>query len=141
MALPPSFGLIHSEFNAFLFALIGEEPNGNELSVVSTLTRLNIDPWREAELLAGLRQDEAVQALTTTIAGFPGGTWQPTDARKIAARLVALLPRPRVVQRAGGSARGTQLGAARRPLRLPQLSWMTWTALAALALLIWSFLL
>ena len=54
MANPASVANLGSEFDAFLFAPIGEEKNGMLLSVVSALARLNIDPWQEAANLATL---------------------------------------------------------------------------------------
>jgi hypothetical protein len=93
MALPQSFALLDSEFGAFLYAPIGEERNGMPLSVVSALTRLDIDPWQEAVRLAGLRQEEAVSALAQTIDRLPDIRRELLDARGIALRLVSLLPR------------------------------------------------
>lgn len=93
MALPQSFALLDSEFGAFLYAPIGEERNGMPLSVVSALTRLDIDPWQEAVRLAGLRQEEAVSALAQTIDRLPDIKRELWDARGIALRLVSLLPR------------------------------------------------
>jgi hypothetical protein len=86
LALPPAFNLLHCEFSEFLYAPIGEEPNGIRLSVISALTRLGIDPWEEAARLAGLREDAAVQTLTVTIAGFPGGCWTQSDALRSESR-------------------------------------------------------
>jgi hypothetical protein len=92
MTLPQSFALLDSEFGAFLYAPIGEERNGMPLSVVSALTRLEIDPWQEAVRLAGLRKEEAVSALAQTIDRLPELKRELWDARGIAQRLVALLP-------------------------------------------------
>lgn len=133
MGLPPAFSLLHSEFNEFLFAAIGEEQNGVSLSVVSALTRLGIDPWREAARLSSLRQEEAVNALAPVIARFPGGRWELSDARGIAARLVALLPQARFTP---GAATG--VGRGKRNPRT--FGWMTGIALALLALVAWRFL-
>ena len=36
------------EFQAFLYAPIGEEENGTTLSVLSALARLGLDPWKQA---------------------------------------------------------------------------------------------
>ena len=131
MALPPAFNLLHSEFNEFLYAPIGEEPNGVALSVISALTRMEIDPWQEAARLAGLRKDVAVQTLAVTIADFPGGWWTQSDARGIAARLIALLP--------GAGLAATETDARRNMRQLLPLGWPA-VALGLLALLIWSLL-
>ncbi|MDE2167757.1 MAG: hypothetical protein KGJ66_15635 [Alphaproteobacteria bacterium] len=91
MALRPQFSLIHSEFNDFLFAPVGEEEHG-PLTVLSALTRLGVDPWREAARLSGLPRAAAAQALAATMAGLPTGDWKAADLSAIAARLVARLP-------------------------------------------------
>ena len=48
MTLRPEYSLGHSEYNAFLFAAVGEEKVGLPLTVLTALTRLGFDPWREA---------------------------------------------------------------------------------------------
>ena len=52
MPLRTHFSLIHSEFNEFLFASIGDDENDMPLSVLSALIRLDIDPWEEAKRLS-----------------------------------------------------------------------------------------
>jgi len=83
------FGL-GREFDDFLFAPIGEEPNGMLLSVVSALARSKVDPWQEAAQLAHLPAKTATQRLTALIAALPGARF---DAGVTAARLITLLPR------------------------------------------------
>jgi hypothetical protein len=82
-----------SEFNAFLFAPVGDEKNGMMLTVLSALARLDLDPWREASELARMPRATANQRLTSLIAGLPDApsTWSQPGA--IADRLIALLPR------------------------------------------------
>ncbi len=93
MALGPRYSLIHSEFNEFLFATVGEEKNGMRLSVLSALTRLGLDPWGEAARLSGLHKDAAVRALAAAIAMLPEGNWKVSDSEAIAGGLVNRLPR------------------------------------------------
>jgi hypothetical protein len=81
------------EFEPFLFATIGEEGNGMMLSVLSGLSRLNLDPWEEAARLSQLPKQGAAEALGRCIARMPRGTWQVSDIAGIAGRLVELLPR------------------------------------------------
>lgn len=83
---------ISSEFNAFLFAAIGEQENETPLSVLSALARLDVDPWQEAARLAQLPKDQAIQGLGSMIGGLPGGRWKASESSMIAARLVELLP-------------------------------------------------
>jgi hypothetical protein len=93
VVLRTPFSLINSEYNDFLYAPIGDEGNGMTLSVISALTRLNIDPWLEAARLSVLSKEDASQALAPIIARLPGGQWALADAPEIAGRLAALLPR------------------------------------------------
>lgn len=92
MALRAPYCLGHSEFNEFLFAPIGEERNGMTLSVLSALARLDIDPWLEAERLSELSGDCAVLALDGLIGRLSEGRWEKSETKKIAARLIDLLP-------------------------------------------------
>jgi hypothetical protein len=93
MTLRPEYALGHSEFNAFLFAPVGEDKAGYPLTVLSALARLGFDPWGEAARLSNLSVEAAVQALAATIARLPEGDWKASDTAGIAARLVACLPR------------------------------------------------
>lgn len=93
MTLRAEYALGHSEFNDFLFAFVGAEKNGVELTVLSALTRLGLDPWGEAARLSDMPKDSAVRVLGVTIAYLPAGDWKVSDSRMIAARLVERLPR------------------------------------------------
>lgn len=64
------------------------------LSALSALARLDLDPWQEAAKLAGLPGETAIQRLASLIAGLPDGPSMHQDPGTIAARLIALLPRP-----------------------------------------------
>jgi hypothetical protein len=92
MTLRAEFSLGHSEFNEFLFATVGEENNGTQLTVLSALTRLGFDPWGEAARLSDLPRETATRALALIIALLPEGDWKASDAWTIAARLVKCLP-------------------------------------------------
>lgn len=93
MTRSPSFLVLGSEFNDFLFASIGEDRNDMPLSVLSALARLDIDPWHEAAELARLPGETATQRLASLIAALPDGPLAHLDPGTISARLVALLPR------------------------------------------------
>src|SRR3546814_6948512 len=92
MALRSEYSLGHSQFNDFLFAYVGEEKEGLEVTVLSALARLGLDPWEEAARLSALSEEAATSALTATIARVPEGNWRASDARAIALRLVDFLP-------------------------------------------------
>lgn len=80
-------------FDAFLYASVGTEENGMELSVVSALARFGVDPWQEAARLATLPQELAADGLRLLLDRLPEGRWRPSDTPAIAAHLVTLLPR------------------------------------------------
>jgi hypothetical protein len=82
-----------TEFDAFLFAPIGEEKNGMLLSVLSALARLDLDPWREAADLTRMPKDSAKRRLASLIEALPGEPPTRPEAVTISARLIALLPR------------------------------------------------
>lgn len=104
MALPSPFSLPQSQFNAFLFASIGNEGNGMVLSVISALARLGVDPWQEAARLADLPKELAAAALDRLILRLPAGLWERTDTPEIAARLIELLPRRDAIVRPAAAA-------------------------------------
>jgi hypothetical protein len=87
-----SVSFFSPEFNEFLHAPIGEEPNEMPLSVLSGFARLNIDPWCEAAALSALPREDAVQRLALLIERLPGRRWTGDDCRAIAERLATLLP-------------------------------------------------
>ncbi len=82
-----------SEFNDFLFALVGEDRNGMPLSVVSVLARMELDPWVEAAALAKLPAEAAAQKLAAWLDALPDPTLKPASPDTRAAHLIGLLPR------------------------------------------------
>jgi hypothetical protein len=80
------------EFDAFLFAPVGDDKSGMLLSVLSALARLDVDPWQEAADLARLPGGAATERLTSLIAALPDQLASQPDPETIAARLIALLP-------------------------------------------------
>jgi hypothetical protein len=87
-----SVSFFRPEFDDFLYAPIGADRGEMPLSVLSALSRLNVDPWREAAELSELPKGVAAQRLASLIARLPGGRWPLADARAIADRLIQLLP-------------------------------------------------
>lgn len=81
------------DLDGFLYAQVGDDQHGGQLSVISALARVGVDPWEEAASLARLPVDGAVEALSALLARLPTGTGQPLDPVPVAQRLVALLPR------------------------------------------------
>jgi hypothetical protein len=92
MPLPARFSLLHSNVNDFLFASVGDQRNGMPLNVVSALTQLDVDPWKEAARLAALPKALAADAVEPMIARLPIFRQQQSDNLAISRRLVELLP-------------------------------------------------
>jgi hypothetical protein len=80
------------EFDAFLFAPVGEDRSGMPLSVVSMLARLDLDPWQTAAQLAALSPDFAAQELVSILGSLHIWSLQSCDILLIARHLVAMLP-------------------------------------------------
>ena len=91
----PPVAKLGSEFDIFLFTLIGEERHAMPISVLSALARSNVDPWEEAAALAQLPRTAATERLGWIIASLPGRTTMHLDPRTIAGGLIDLLPRRR----------------------------------------------
>jgi len=130
MTLRPEYSLGQSEYNAFLFAAVGEEKTGMQLTVQTALIRLGFDPWQEAARLSGLSKAAAVQALTAAMARLPEGDWTASALPEIAARLVGSLP-GRVTPAAPPSpAKPFSLPFGLPTLSFPVPKGMVWIALA-----------
>jgi hypothetical protein len=136
MTLRPEYLLGHSEYNAFLFAAVGEEAVGLPLTVLTALSRLGVDPWQEAARLADLPRDAAARAFAVTIAKLPEGDWKASDAETIAARLVDCLPThsaPPVPSSPARRVRGTMKNSKAS-------TWLMWGALAVFMFLVAQYL-
>ncbi len=92
MTLRPEFALGHSEYNPFLFSVVDDPEGEFPLTVLSALTRLGFDPWREAARLSELPREAAAQALAAAIAKLPGKACEGANLAATAARLVSGLP-------------------------------------------------
>ena len=85
------FGL---EYQAFLFAPLGDDGNGTPLAIASILGRMSLDPWHEAAALAALPADVAAKKLASFIDAMPDWSLKHPGSAELAARLVKLLPAP-----------------------------------------------
>ena len=79
-------------FDPFLYAAVGEDRNGNLVTVLSTLARLGLEPWEAAAELAGLTRAEARSRLGALLARFLDVPSLGKDHAAVTQRLVALLP-------------------------------------------------
>jgi hypothetical protein len=71
LSLPPS------DYDGFLFEVIGKNSNGTPLSVLSVLARANVDPWKEAARLSALPKTIAEKALASMLNGVSEKDWNP----------------------------------------------------------------
>jgi hypothetical protein len=83
------------EFDRFLYASVGEDNNGMPLTVLSALARVDVDPWEEASKLTQLPQASAVTQLASLLGALRNVPVVGLDPARIAAALIALLPRSR----------------------------------------------
>jgi hypothetical protein len=154
MTLRPEYSLGHSSYNDFLFAPVaverhGVDTDGNALTVLSALTRLQVDPWHEAARLANLPPDAASRALAATFARLPDLNLKADDAIATARRLVALLPAaavravPLTAEAAAADREAASRRAASPPAGAPAkpgsakpgwTRWLVWAVLAVAAL-------
>ena len=72
-----------------------------DLSVLSLLARLGLDPWAEATRLASLSTVAAAESLAGLIVGLPVGCQSAAQARATAFGLVRLLPGQAMLPRQG----------------------------------------
>jgi hypothetical protein len=93
MTLTASIRPLGSEFDAFLFALVGEDRNGMPLSVVSVLARMDLDPWVEANKLTDLPVETATRTMAAWLDALSDPALKPASPDNRATRLIALLPR------------------------------------------------
>jgi hypothetical protein len=129
VTLPSPFALPRSQFNEFLFALIGKEGNGMPLSVISALARLEVDPWQEAARLADLPKELAAAALDRLIRRLPAGGWDQAETPTIVARLIELLPRGDSAARSAEAPSG-----GRKKSSPPAVMWLLVVALGVVVL-------
>jgi hypothetical protein len=92
MSLRHAYAPMLPEFDSFLFASVGEEVDGVPLSVLSALSRLDLDPRDEAARLAHLTKEAAADQLASMIARLSDRRWSLSQVREIAGRLIERLP-------------------------------------------------
>lgn len=80
------------DFEGFLFADIGIQPNGLPLTVLSLFARAGIDPWSEAERLSQMSKIAAVSYMMSEINRAPALYRANVDVAQLAKSLVARLP-------------------------------------------------
>jgi hypothetical protein len=81
-----------NDIDRFLYANVGDDKNGNTVSVLSTLARLGLDPWKEASDLANLSIEKARRRLSALLSGFRDVPALAIDNGATVERLIRLLP-------------------------------------------------
>jgi hypothetical protein len=85
-----------NRLHAFLHAPVGTDDRGAELSLLSALARLGLDPWEEAGHLTTMGRGRAAERVEGWLAQLTGIAAPSKDRAAVARRLVALLPGPGV---------------------------------------------
>jgi hypothetical protein len=80
-------------FDRFLYASVGEDRNGNVVTVLSTLARLGVDPWDEAADLSDLACADARNRLGALLSRFNDVPALVREHGSMTARLLELLPK------------------------------------------------
>ncbi len=113
------------DFDRFLHASVGEDYNGNGVTVLSALARLNLDPWQEARELASLGREAAGVRLDTLLSRVCDVPGLEQDDGAVAQDLAGLLPK---------NASQAMAGAAPEAKRLTISTGLIWTLVAVLFL-------
>ena len=82
-----------SDYDAFLFAEVGEDRTGATVTVLSVLARLDLEPWTEARKLSHLGPEDALVRLTTHFEAISDIPALALASESRAANLVSLLPK------------------------------------------------
>ncbi|WP_422009814.1 hypothetical protein [Reyranella sp.] len=128
MTVLPDYALGRARYTAFLFTVVGTERSdaenrGEDITVLTALARIGIDPWQEAARLALLPRLEAAKSLASTFVNLPDTRWTLGDAAGTAYRIIDTLP---PLSRHGPAPRASRIF----------LNWRFWVAAGlALALL------
>lgn len=80
-----------TEYDSFLYAIVVER-NDVPVTVVSMLSRLNLDPWLEAARLAQLPRKEAISCLSASIQRAEGRSISTFQADALSSKLAESLP-------------------------------------------------
>jgi hypothetical protein len=133
MAAPNVLNPHPPEFERFLYASVGEDRNGYVVTVLSTLARLGLDPWKEAAELVALGRDAAQARLGTRLARFRDVPALASDHGRVARDLSQLLPESppsQTLKRAASTVADGSLGK----------SGVIWTILAIIFVLFQMFM-
>ncbi len=111
--IPPSC------YDPFLYALVCDQRNGTQLSVISAFSRMNTDPWEEAARLAAMPRAAAEKTLISILGQAADISCDWSEVEATVARLIQLLP-PN-----GGHGRTTIADTARGDIHQATY-WLVW---------------
>ena len=80
-------------FARFLGAAVGEDDKGTNVTVLSMLARLDVDPWKEAEDLTRMPETSARQRLEALLERFKDVPTLVSERGRLALGLLSFLPR------------------------------------------------
>lgn len=121
-----------TDYDAFLFAEVGEDRTGAAVTVSSALARLDLEPWTEARELARLGREAAHVRLTTHLEAITDIPVLALAGESKAAKLIALLPMRTPPLTLKPLEAGTKMD--------PQ-DWINWTQLALVGVVVLALIL
>lgn len=80
-------------FERFLYAFVGVDRSGSKVTVVSTLARLGLDPWKEASDLAAGSEGAGTKRLSKLLSEFRDVPLLMGNHEATARSLISLLPK------------------------------------------------
>ena len=116
MTVRPDYSLSRARYTPFLFTVVGTETpeasnRGEDITILTALSRVGVDPWQEAARLAR-------RSLADTFTKLPDTHWAEGDAQGTAHRMIDTLPEQ----------------ASEAPAKLGVWIFLTWRFWAAVAL-------
>ena len=116
-----------SDYDAFLFAEVGEDRTGAAVTVLSALARLDLEPWTEARALSRMDPEDARARLKMHFEAITDIPALALATQGRAAKLVSLLPKHAPIRVSKPFEAGNT--------RLPKLS-MSWKTMAVLGVVV-----
>ena len=121
-----------SDYDAFLFAELGEDRNGAAVTVLSALARIDLEPWNEARELSNLAREDAQVRLTTHFEAITDIPALALASEGRAAKLVSLLPKREPLRASKSREAGTD--------NSPRIS-ISWTTMAIVGVVVLAWIL
>ena len=121
-----------SDYDAFLFAELGEDRTGAAVTVLSALARLDLEPWTEARELAHLAREDAQVRLTKHFESITDIPALALASEGRAAKLVSFLPKREPLRASKSLEAGTD--------NSPRIS-ISWTTMAIVGVVVLTWIL